>query len=249
MKSDLLMNYYTIHINDSGAIEESETKNDNGQKTYIFEMYDDNEFNSLNDILHYTKDFVLNKKALKLFESSNIVPYEKYSATVIRKEKKFEIFKISKSYEYYFLSLNQSKILHCYNWINFALSIVEIYQGDNKLSNLASHEELLAYIEENKVLSGKINEIYSTNISEKEKKDRSAEFKTFTFVSKKIVFNKNFDHSIDVFEIPLYSWGTYVSERFMNLLLENNINDVGFAKSTDEIGKVWKPYFPLIEFE
>lgn len=243
------MKYYTIHIKDSGAIEESDIKNDNGQKKYIFKMYDDIEFNSLNDILHSTDDFVLNKKALKLFEISNVIPYEKYSVVVKRKEKIFGLLKVSKSYEYFFLSLIQSNKLFCYDWINFTLSVIEIYQGDDKISNLSSHEELLNYIEKNKAISTKINEIYSRNISDKEKKEKSTDLKTFTFVSKKIVFNKTFDTSIDVFTIPLYSWGTYVSERFMNLLLENNIQDIGFAKSNDELGNVWKPYFPFIEFE
>ena len=58
------MKYYTIHINDSGAIEDTEKTSINGENTLICKMYDDPEFNKLNDILHSLSSYILNEKAL-----------------------------------------------------------------------------------------------------------------------------------------------------------------------------------------
>lgn len=81
------MKYYTLHIKDSGAIEESDEKIIDNQKTFICKIYDDYEFNSLNDILHSTNDYVINERVLKLFQNSNIIPYDIFPVIVKRKER------------------------------------------------------------------------------------------------------------------------------------------------------------------
>ncbi|SHI83660.1 hypothetical protein [Flavobacterium terrae] len=243
------MKYYTLHIKDSGAIEDYDEKIINGQKTHICKIYDDVEFNSLNDILHTTDEYVVNEKTLKLFQKSNIIPYDLFPAIVKRKEKILGPIKTTKSYEYFKVSLLEPKDLVCYNWINFNKSEIKVLKDGIEVCNLSSHEELFIYIEENKKISKQINEIHSLKISDKEKREKTKNLKTFFFETKSITFNNNFDSSIDMFKIPFYSWGTYVSERFMNLLLENKISDIGFAVSQKELGNVWKPYFPIIKFE
>jgi hypothetical protein len=243
------MKYYTLHINDSGAIEDSDEKNINGQRTLISKIYDDKEFNSLNDILHSTYNYIINERTLRLFESCKIIPYDLTPVIVKRKELILGLFKISKSYKYSQLKLREPKDLYCYDWINFENSDILVLQGETVLGKLSSHKELLNQVLENHKISAKINEIYSLKISEKEKKERTKELKTFSWETTKIVFNKKFDSDIDMFKMPFYSWGTYVSERFKNLLLDNDINDISFAESKEELGKVWKPHFPIIEFE
>ena len=73
--------------------------------------------------------------------------------------------------------------------------------------------------------------------------------KSYSFETLKIVFNKNFNSKIDLFKIPYYSWGIYVSESLKSKLESENITDVSFAENKEQIGKVWKPYFPIIEFD
>jgi hypothetical protein len=41
----------------------------------------------------------------------------------------------------------------------------------------------------------------------------------------------------------------YISERLKSKLEEAKITDLRFAESKDKLGKVWKPHFPIIEFE
>jgi hypothetical protein len=52
-----------------------------------------------------------------------------------------------------------------------------------------------------------------------------------------------------LFKIPHYSWGIYVSERLKNKLENAKITDIRFAENKEELGKMWKPHFPIIEFE
>ncbi|MFB6320807.1 hypothetical protein [Saccharicrinis sp. FJH54] len=243
------MKYYTLHINDSGAIEDSEEIILNNQKTLVCKIYDNREFNALNDILHSLDDYVINDKTLRLFEESKIIPYDLTPVIVKRKEINLGLFKISKSYKYTQLKIRESNDLNCYNWINFNKSEILTLRGDNVIGELKSHKERLKYIEENFNTTSKINQIYSLKISESEKKEKIKDLKTFSWNTKRIVFNKHFDPTIDLFKIPFYSWGTYVSERFKDLLINNNIKDIGFADTKEELGKVWKQHFPIIEFE
>lgn len=243
------MKYYTLHIKDSGAIEESDEKIIDNQKTFICKIYDDDEFNSLNDILHSTNDYVINERVLKLFQNSNIIPYDIFPVIVKRKERIIGPIKKTKSYKYFKVSLLEPNDLICYSWINFSKSEIKVLNDDIEICNLSSHDELFTFIEENKKISNQINEIYSQNITEKEKQQKTKNLKSYSFESRTIVFNKNFDSSIDIFKIPHYSWGTYISERFMKLMLDNNICDIGFSNNKEELGDVWKPYYPIIKFE
>ena len=243
------MKYFTIHINDSGAIEDSDEQDINGQRTLICKLYDDEEFNSLNDILHSLADYILNDRTLSLFEQSKVIPYELTPVIVKRNEVKFGLFKSLRSYSYNQLKIKEPKDLHCYNWINFKKSEINILKGEVLIEKLSSHEDLLKYIDENYKISSRINEFYSLKIPTKEKEEKTKELQTFSWETKKIVFNNEFDSSIDVFKIPFYSWGTYISQRFKDLLLKKNIADIGFAETKEDLGKVWKPHFPVIEFE
>jgi hypothetical protein len=243
------MKYYTIHINDSGAIEDSEESLIDGENTLICEIYDDVEFNKLNDILHSLDDYIINEKALNIFKGCNIIPYKLRKVIVNRKENKFGIFKTTKAYNYAQLKIEEPIDLQCYNWINFEESDITVKKGEIETNKLQSHLKLLELVEENGRISSAINEIYKLNVSDSEKKKRTEHLKTYSWITKKIVFNNQFDFSIDLFKIPYYSWGTYVSERLKNKLSMNRITDIGFAETKEELGKVWKPHFPIIEFE
>ncbi len=221
------MTYYTFHIDDSGAIEDVNEKIINGNATLICKIYDDDEFNKLNDILHSLYDYILNEKALNIIKGSNIIPFELRPAIVLRKETMFRFLKKYKSYDYYQLSFPNNKSNDCYSWIDFNKSDIVAIDKLEKRIKIQSHQHKLDLIEENK----------------------SDSFNSYSFESTKIVFNKKFNTDIDLFKIPHYSWGVYVSERLKTKLEEAKITDIGFAESKDKLGKVWKPYFPIIEFE
>ena len=220
------MTYYTFHIDDSGAIEDVDEKNINGKNIPICKMYDDEEFNKLNDILHSLNDYILNEKALNIFKESKTIPYELRNAKVLRKEKVLGFLKKYKSYDYYELTFPDENSTDCYEWIDFENSEIFAIDNSQKQIKITSHQQGLDMIIENKS---------SSEVS-------------YSFETKKVVFGKNFDSEIDLFKIPHYSWGIYISERLKNKLEKSKITDIGFAESKEKLGKVWKPYFPIIEF-
>ncbi|MFV1448604.1 hypothetical protein VBZ51_05635 [Maribacter sp. HS] len=242
------MKYHTLHINDSGSIEQCDEKIINGQKTLVCRLYNDKEFNSINDIL-FSYDYVMNKKAFDLFEKSNIIPYDLTPVIVKKVNVDMGLFRFYKSLNYRQVKLKTSENMLCYNWINFDESEILILRDEKIEGKLESHENLLKLIQENRNISSKITDIYSLDIKEREKKERTKDLKNIHFKSNRIVFNKRFDSSIDLFQIPLYSWGTYISDRFKQLLLKNNISDLNFASSNVELNELWKPHYPNIEFE
>ena len=115
-----------------------------------------------------------------------------------------------------------------YDWIDFDKSDIWVTKAKKDHKKLESHQERLDFINQNRNLD------YS---------------ESFSFVAKKVVFNDNFDDVIDLFQIPFYSSGIYVSKRFFDSINENKLTDVAFGRTKDDIGIVWKPYFPIIEFK
>ncbi|RRO11750.1 hypothetical protein EIG84_12955 [Flavobacteriaceae bacterium 14752] len=221
------MKYFTFHIDDSGAIEDIDYKKVNGQNITICKMYDDIEFNKLNDILHSTNEFILNEKVLNILKDSKTIKYDLRKAKVLRKEKLFGIFKQYKSYDYFDLTFPDKYTDKCHNWIDFEKSEIFATDETGNVIKILSHQQELELIEENK----------------------SDSHKQYYFETKKVVFGKDFDYNFDLFKIPHYSWGIYVSEKLKNKLESAKITEIGFAENKQKLGKMWKPHFPVIEFE
>ena len=226
------MRYFTFHIDDSGAIEYCENKNVRGVKTMVCKLYNDREFNKLNDVLHSTYDFIINTVALNVLSNSNIIPYDVNRVIVTKKKLALGVFPVNGSNNYFQLKLNEPIDLICYDWIDFSKSEIFAVKVDSKDSRqkIYSHIETLSLIEQNK------------------KYNQSEGFVASKIEAKKIVFNDKFDNSIDLFRIPLYSFGTYVSEVLKAIIESHQLTDVSFANSVEEIGEVWKSDFPAVEF-
>lgn len=220
------MKYFTFHVDDSGAIEDIDYQKINEQYITICKMYDDNDFNKPNDILHSINEYILNEKALKILHESNTIKFELRKAIVLRQERFMGFLKRNKAYKYFQLTFPDEYAIDCYNWIDFEKS--EIFATDNSEDKfrIESHQHKLDLISENK-------------------SDSKA---SYSFKTKKVVFGKNFDFEIDFFKIPLYSSGEYVSERFKSKMEKAKITDVRFVEKRERLNKIWQPMFPIIEF-
>ncbi len=222
--------YYIFDVDDSGAIEYSENKIIENKEYLICDMYNHRDFNSVNDILYISTDkgFVLNNKAFELFKKLNL-PFYKIKQAIVKKKINFLWFPIGKmEYSYDYLELVEDRELLIYNWINYERSEIVVLKGKKEYKKLMYHQERLRFIDKNSNL----------------RYDQS-----FSFVTKKIVFSKAFDNTLDLFTIPYYSAGTYVSEKFRTLLIEHKITDIKFGKSEKDVGVPWKSYYPKIVFE
>jgi len=220
--------YYTFHVNDSGALEYEEEKLIKNSKSLVCKMYDDIEFNSLNDVLFstYNEGIVINDKALELLQKLNLPDYELIKAFVKRKEN-FLGVKITKKYPYNYIKFGSTSFDRFYSWIDFKKSDVIVTKAKLEFKKLKSHNERLDFIKQNKNLD------YSEG---------------YSFKTNRIVFSECFDKSIDLFQIPFYSLGVYVSDRFRDKIRKNEISDIIFSKTRNDINEIWKPDFPEIEF-
>ena len=112
------MKYYAFHIKNSGAVEFCDYKNISGVKTLVGNIYNDPEFNSLNDILHSTDNFIINSKVLDIWKSSNIQKHEIYSAKIKRVNRIIGPLGISAKHTYNQLKLNNQNDDEIYQWID-----------------------------------------------------------------------------------------------------------------------------------
>ena len=221
--------YYTFHINDSGALEYEEETIKNKSRIWVGEMYGGEEFDNLNDFLFSTHSdgFVINEQTLKILKQLKLPKFEVIDTIVKRKQKFLKLINYTKKYSYKFLKYDKSNFEQFYNWIDFKESDIIVTKGEEELKKLEFHNERLKFIE----LNGKLD--YS---------------ESYSFKTNRIVFNKSFDYSIDLFEVPFYSSGTYVSDRFKKIVTDNGLTDVMFSKTRKDINDIWKPNFPEIEF-
>lgn len=144
------MKYYIFNVEDTGAIEHFDEKSPNGENIPICRLYDDPNFNNLNDILHSMNEFIVTKRTLDIFKLSKTIPYQIRKAKVIRKEKILGFFNVLKSYNYFELFFPDLGAEQCYEWIDFDKSeIYAVDQSERKIK-IQSHEQNLNLIKENK---------------------------------------------------------------------------------------------------
>jgi hypothetical protein len=214
------MQYQCILINDSGAVEFKDKFLDNAkpsvnellrnaEKDFLaeapvleFEMYDDPEFNQVNDILHAPEDFIINERTKNIFESFKLPDHKFGRAKVTRVDKALLFLKTRTTLHYNWLYFNTNYWDQLYTHIDFDQSEIEVYE-DKTLVNI-------------QITS--LDDIYNLRKSKRYLK----------LISKKIVLN-NFDSSIDIFKLPLFSWMTYVSHGLRDKLLEERITDIKFV--------------------
>ncbi len=244
------MKYFTFHIHDTGAIHDFEEYPNPESTSLVGYLYDDEEFNSLNDILHSTEEFIVNEKCLQLFKKCNIPSYKLTPVKVKRKELQFGLFKSNKSYQYTLLQFDKLKDVAAYDWINYEKSKISVKRGTEEIGYLKSNQELQKYKAINASLKAQILKIETMSMSDEEMEAKTEDLVGYTWDCNSIVFDQDiFDSTIDIFHISQFSWGTYISERFMNLLKENKITNIGFGSTINDLGAVWKPHFPEITFE
>lgn len=244
------MKYYALHIRDSGAVEFCDYKNINGVKTLVGNIYNDPEFNSLNDILHSTDDFIVNSKVLDIWKSCNIQKHDIHPARIKRVNRIMGPLGIPVKHTYKQLRLKNQNDDEIYHWIDYTKSHIEITHNDKPTGQLIrNHEEVLELIEKKSKTSKKINAIYADEtLSNKEKKKETDQIPNVSWNSKLITFGKQFNTELDLFEIRLYSFGTYVSEKLRKVMTDNGISDIGYSESKEELGIPWRKHFPTINF-
>lgn len=245
------MKYYAILIDDSGAAEFKDSYYDisYNHKNFLsdlkiskkfpdkdfsldLEMYEDDEFNSLNDFIHAPIDFIVNDQVKLILQRHNLPPHVFLPANVSRIEKKY-LIKRSKNYKYNWFFFDCEYVDNYYEYIDFEKSKILFFKGKDLIDiKVQSITDIYELIKENHSLSHKINEVYKDKkLNDKEKSEKSMEFQTFDWVAESIVLNQKFPRDIDVFNLPLFSWMTFVSEKLIANLVNENILDIKFIET------------------
>lgn len=245
------MKLEVILINDTGAVEFTDNYFDNSytHKTFLadlkvkskfpdikfnidLKMYDDNEFNSLNDIIHAPINFIVNDKVKSILQKHNLPAHVFLPAKISRKEKSL-IIKKTKTYEYNWFCFDCEHIENYYNYIDFEKSKITFFKGKDIINmNVRNIADIYTIIQENYLLSDKINAIYKDkSLNDKQKSEKSLEFQTVSWVADSITLNNKFPKDIDIFNLPLFSWMTFVSDKMKTSLINENISDIKFIET------------------
>ena len=245
------MKYYSFHIDDSGALEFSDHILINGTKTLVGNIYDDPEFNQLNDILHSTDKFVINDKTLELWKSCNIAEHEIHPALIKRIKRLLGPLGFSMKFKYSQVELLSKNNLNSYKWIDYSKSHILRIENKTSTGNIVqSYNEMQDIWEDNIRSREIIQNIYKDDsLSLKQKEAESDKVDTTYWSTEMITFGKQFNDEIDIFRIPHFSYGTYVSERFKNLMEGNQISDIRFNDRISRLGKPWRKHYPIIHFK
>lgn len=216
------MHYQCLIISDSGAIEYTDRflKNTKPSVSVLrrnaendfqfeppileFEMYDDPEFNKLNDILHAPTNLIMNDRTKVIFESFKLPEHKYGKAKVSRVDNRILFLKSKREYQYHWLYFNAKAIDQLYDYIDFDRSDIKVYEGKN-----AVDIKIESFSHIGRLIESKRN---------------------YTWKANKIVL-KNFDSDIDIFTLPFFSWMTYVSDRLRVKLQDEEISDIKFVST------------------
>lgn len=222
------------------------------------ELYPDKKFSKRNDfIFGPIEKYCVSEKTKILLEEFKLPRHRFFEVTVYRTFGLLglKIFRTKLSRKYYaffydFISLDDSL-----DWIDFEKT--EIYtkteKGEKVRLKIGSADEFRQIPIRNRQISLRLTEITDFDDPNfKPLKGFESEYKELKksqvsdFESEKIYFNKSFDHSIDIFEIPYFSWMTYISDRMVEKFRTNGITGLIISKPGERQYRVKRPNPELV---
>ncbi|MCZ8023556.1 MAG: hypothetical protein O9294_17465 [Cytophagales bacterium] len=222
------------------------------------ELYPDKEFRKRNDFIFGPVDqYCVSQKAKDILESCNLPKHKFFDVTVYRTFGVFgrKIFRTKLNSKYYAFYYNFIKLNDSLDWIDFAKTEIFAKTGrDEKITlSIKSADEFRQIPIKNRQISDRLKEITDYNdLNFKPLKGFEEEYGELIktqighFESQRIFFNDKFDHSIDVFEIPYFSWMTYISDRLVEKFKANNVTGLILSKPRERQYKVTRPNPELV---
>lgn len=222
------------------------------------ELYPDKEFNKRNDfIFGPIEKFCVSERTKNLLAEFKLPKCRFFEVTVYRtfgplglkvlrtklKQKYFAFF-------YDFIKLDDSL-----DWIDFDKT--EIFTKSEKDErtrlNIGIADEFRLIPIRNRQISSRLQEITDFNDPNfKPLRGFESEYNELrksqarNFEADRIYLNKSFDHSIDLFEIPYFSWMTYISDRMVDKLKSSNITGLIISKPGERQYRAKRPNPELV---
>jgi hypothetical protein len=266
--------YYVMEISDESAAEFPENYDwDNelsqrNHRNYVIEnkrippfvpyleqeIYDDPEFNKLNDfIFGPVEKYCISERVKEILKDYKLPDHRYYPVKVFKLKYLIKIlwfklikfrFKVNSNYfALYYDEFFTNDKLDC---IDFNKTKIKVEMSRKRLLelNISTEKELRDIFENQIRISKRLNEL--TDSSGKPKDGFEDEYKSilenkiYAYRTEKIIFNDKFDHSLDLFEIR-FSWMTYISERLKNRLEKEKVTGLIISKPGERQYKVKRP--------
>lgn len=210
-------------------------------------IYDDVEFNRLNDfILSPIERLCISEKVKNILELYSLPEHRFFNVDVYMPKKRN---KVDTNYYalHYDFSYIQNSIL---DMIDYEKSNIRIKTNAGEYLLVKDRKDVENLPIHNKTISEMINKLSET------KKLREKNIKQISTLSKehwsfervdKIYFNHSFDFSMDLFQIPDFSWMIYISDKLKEELERNRITGITFSIPGDKQYLVHRPN-PILEW-
>ena len=224
------------------------------------EIYDDSEFNKINDFIYGPVErYCISEKVKTILGDFRLPDHRYYPVKVFKLKYLIKIlwlrliklrFKVNS--KYFALYYNESFISDKLGYIDFNRTriAVEMSRKREQELGISTEFELREIFNEQTRISRRLNE--PTDVNGKSKIGFEDEYKSlledkiYKFETDRIYFTNKFDHSLDLFEIRQFSWMTYISERLKNRLEEEKITGLIISKPGERQYKVKRPNPELI---
>jgi hypothetical protein len=222
------------------------------------ELYPDREFNKRNDfIFGPIERYCVSEKTKNILEGFKLPNHKFFKVTVYRTFLLLGLLKLRTKLNkrYYAFFYDFIRLDDSLNWIDFDKTIIYAKTGRNEKIklNIKNADEFRQIPIRNGQLSKRLTEITDFDDPNfKSLKGFESEYNDIRnaqlghFESERIYFNKNFDHAIDLFEIPYFSWMTYISDRMADKFKTNNVSGLIISKPGERQYKVKRPNPELV---
>ncbi|MBL7896336.1 MAG: hypothetical protein JNK50_13650 [Bacteroidia bacterium] len=198
-------------------------------------IYRDREFSQVRDFLHCMLDgLCFSEKVKNIFSEFNLPKHKFYPIKVVLPKKRLKLLKSSPTdtLTYYNLWYSFYDLTNQYKLIDFSKTkiIAETPAMTREVVKVTSSEEWEQLPEKNKMLREELKKY--TNEFDMPLKDCFEKVDSLRrqivgmTSTDEIVFSKDFDHSIDLFEIPAFSSRTYISDRLGERLKKENVTGI-----------------------
>nr|WP_315238987.1 hypothetical protein [uncultured Flavobacterium sp.] len=247
------MKYEILIVNDSSAGEMMDkcydlSYNIHSYRDYITEhkkfpsekppiwikLYNEKEFNSVNDFVHSLQDFIVNDKVKTILQKHKLPNHDFVPAEVYRKEKTLFSKKLVR-YDYHWFNFDCKHISDYYDDIDFSKSEIVFSKNETVIDlKINSISDLYTIRNANQSISSKINELYKIHPKNTSLINEIIKEKDLFGVSwraEKIVLKESFDKELDLFSLPIFSSRTYISPRLKEALLLENVSDIVFKET------------------
>lgn len=199
----------------------------------IQHIYDDQEYNQIHDfILSPVDRMIVSDKVKNILQDYKLPTHDFIKIKVKSVVSKIHFIPIRRNHDNYFkFFFDCHYIDKSIDFIDYEKTRIKIKDGNGLIidKTITCSNEIYELIDSNKMTSNEINKLYKDkNISSK---DRDKEVKelnkhSYDWTTEEIFLKPEIEDKYDLFELPLFSSMTFVSENLVERFVKENITGI-----------------------